>query len=209
MSGPPSASRRMSRSGIVLAALPAVALAALTFLVTRPITPHGADATAGASRAATVGIAVGDRAPDFVRSDGQAELIGLDHKPIRLADFAGHPLWIVFWATWCTPCQEEAADIQALYRAHSGSGLAVLAIDVQDPESSVRDFMAEHALDYTVGLDSTAAVQAQFGGWALPVHYFLDGSGRIRDRYIGQLSGDGMTQHLGSILGSASSALSR
>jgi peroxiredoxin len=150
---------------------------------------------------AEVGIAVGDRAPDFVRDSGAPALIGLDQQPVRLTDFAGHPLWIVFWATWCTPCQEEAPDIEAESRAHADAGLSVLAIDVQDPESSVREFMAQHGVEYTVALDSTAAVQNRFGGWALPVHYFIDAQGVIRDRYIGQLSRAGMEQHLGSILG--------
>lgn len=201
---------RSSRFGFVITALPALALAILTFVATRPLGTHDARANPdGTPGSAVVGIAVGDRAPDFVRGDGQPALLGLDHRPIHLSDFAGHPLWIVFWATWCTPCQEEASDIEAEFRAHPGSGLAVLAIDVQDPEVAVRDFIARHGVEYTVGLDSTAAVQSQFGGWALPVHFFIDGSGMIRDRYIGQLSREGMDQRLASILGAGISASNR
>jgi cytochrome c biogenesis protein CcmG/thiol:disulfide interchange protein DsbE len=198
--GPPP-DQRSSRSGVLVAALPAVALAILTFLATRPLGPHDmTPAAATASGAPVVGIAVGDRAPDFVRPDGTPALVGLDERTIRLTDFSGRPLWIVFWATWCTPCYQEAPEIEAAQRAHAGSGLRVLAIAVQDPASSVEDFMHRYGLDYTVALDSTAAVRDRYGGWGLPIHFFVDGSGTIRDRYVGQLSADGMEEHLRSIL---------
>ena len=204
MTAGPAPDHRSSRFGILVAALPALALAILTFAATRPLGSHGpSSASPAASGGSVVGTAVGDRAPDFVRPDGSPDLLGLDDRPIRLADFAGRPLWIVFWATWCTPCYQEAPEIEAALRAHAGSGLRVLAVAVQDPASSVEGFMRRYGLDYTVGLDSSAAVRDRYGGWGLPIHFFVDGTGTIRDRYIGQLSADGMEEHLRSILGAA------
>jgi cytochrome c biogenesis protein CcmG/thiol:disulfide interchange protein DsbE len=123
-------------------------------------------------------------------------------NPIRLDDFAGKPLWIVFWATWCTPCQQEARDIRVSYHAHRDDDLAVLAIDVQEPAAAVREYALSHDLDYAIGLDPTAAVKALYGAWGLPVHFFLDGNGVIRDRYFGQMTGELMEQHLQAIVGS-------
>lgn len=204
MSAGPPRDQRSPRSRFLVAALPAIAIAILTFVATRPIGSHGASSPdGGGSGAPVVGALIGNRAPDFVPPDGSPELIGLDQQPVHLADFAGHPLWIVFWATWCAPCHEEAPEIEAALRSHAGSGLSVLAIAVQDPESSVRDFLSRYGLDYAVALDSTAAVRDRYGGWGLPIHFFLDGSGTIRDRVIGQLSRAGMEEHLRSILGSA------
>jgi peroxiredoxin len=150
------------------------------------------------------GFAVGQAAPDFVRGDASRKplLMDLDGQPIRLADFAGKPVWIVFWATWCTPCQQEASDILALYHAHRDDGLVVLAIDVQEPAAAVRDYVNSHGLDYTIGLDPTAEVQALYGGWGLPSHVFLTGTGVIGDRYLGQMTGEVMEQHLQAIIGS-------
>jgi cytochrome c biogenesis protein CcmG/thiol:disulfide interchange protein DsbE len=201
--GPPR-DQRSSRSSVLVAALPAVALAILTFVGTRPLGSQvPIDGAAGPSGARAIGIAVGDRAPDFTRPDGSPALFGLDQRPVRLADFAGKPLWIVFWATWCTPCYEEAPEIEAATRAHAASGLQVLAIAVQDPATSVRDFTNRFGLQYAVALDTTAAVRDRYGGWGLPIHFFVDGTGTIRDRYIGQLSAQGMEEHLRSILSTA------
>ena len=161
----------------------------------------------GASHApgdAARGIAIGESAPDFVADDAPRTplLTDLDGNPIRLDDFAGKPLWIVFWATWCTPCQQEAQDIRALYHAHRDDGLAVLAIDIQEPASAVREYALGHDLDYAIGLDPGAAVRDLYGGWALPSHLFLDGDGTIRDRYLGQMTRALMEEHLRTIIGS-------
>jgi len=187
----------------IAAVLVAVALlAALAWVVTRPLgTTTGASDPSGEG-SGRVGTAIGDRAPAFDDEKGRPALTDLDGAPVRLADVAGHPVWIVFWATWCTPCQEEAADIVAAYHAHRDAGLTVLAIDVQEPASSVRGFVSEHGIDYRIALDPTAAVQTRYGGWGLPVHFFLDADGTIRDRYIGQLTRDTMEEHLGAIVGS-------
>ena len=157
----------------------------------------GADATFASG---TTGIAIGERAPDFLDARGIPSLTGLDGETVRLADFAGRPLWIVFWATSCTPCQQEAADIVARYHAHRDDGLIVLAIDVQEPATSVEDFVEAHHIDYRIALDATAAIRDQYGGWGLPVHYFIDGNAVIRDRHIGQMTAPTMEQALQTII---------
>jgi cytochrome c biogenesis protein CcmG, thiol:disulfide interchange protein DsbE len=161
------------------------------------------DARVDSIAKAGVGVGIGQSAPAFVGSDSDRKplLESLDGKPIRLDDFTGKPLWIVFWATWCTPCQQEADAIRAAYHAHRGDDLAVLAIDIQEPAAAVREYARVHDLDYTIGLDPTGAVKALYGGWGLPSHFFLDGHGVIRDRYLGQMTGQLMEQHLRAIVG--------
>jgi peroxiredoxin len=150
------------------------------------------------------GVRIGASAPDFVGGEGgqEALLTAFDGRGIRLHDLAGKPLWIVFWATWCIPCQQEAGGIRAAYDAHRGEGLAVLAIDIQEPAAAVHEYAIAHDLDYAIGLDSTAAVKALYGGWGLPSHFFLDRNGVIRDRYLGQLTDELMERHLQTIIGS-------
>jgi peroxiredoxin len=168
-----------------------------------PVASLGPGSGALALGSAGPGPGIGQPAPDFVGADGVTTLLtDLNGEPIRLADFAGKPLWIVFWATWCTPCQQEASDIQAAYHAHLGSGLAVLAIDVQEPAASVRAFMQGRELDYAIGLDATAGIKASYGGLPLPSHVFVDGAGTIRDRYLGQLIPELMDAKIRSIIGS-------
>lgn len=164
--------------------------------------PPAASPASSVSDGGEVGVGVGQRAPDFTGADGQTSLLtGLDDAPIQVGDFDGRPLWIVFWATWCTPCQQEATDIRAAFHAHEDDNLAVLAIDVQEPTVAVRAYVAAHDLDYTIGLDPTGAVMALYGARGLPSHVFIDAFGIIRDRYAGQLTRQVMEDRLGTIIG--------
>ena len=195
--------RRTRPARIAAASAVAVVLALGFYVFTQPV--GSLFGSAGSPSPDASGIArggTGGPAPEFVNADGSSSLlVGLDDRPIRIADFAGRPVWIVFWATWCIPCQEEAGHIQAAYRAHEPDGLAVLAIDVQEPTTAVRDYVDSHGLTYAIGLDPTGAVMALYGARGLPSHVFVDREGVIRDRYAGQLTAATMEEHLGSILG--------
>jgi thiol-disulfide isomerase/thioredoxin len=152
--------------------------------------------------ASIAGPGIGLPAPDFIGGDGRTSLLsGLDGQPIRIRDFAGRPLWIVFWATWCTPCQQEAIAIRAAYQAHRDADLAILAVDIQEPAEAVRAYVLANHLDYAIGLDPTARVMALYGARGLPAHVFVAASGLISDRYAGQMTAALMEQHLAGILG--------
>jgi cytochrome c biogenesis protein CcmG, thiol:disulfide interchange protein DsbE len=183
-----------------------VLIGSVAFVATRPL--GAAPSTPGASfypiGPSVEGLRIGESAPNFVAGDSDQSplLTDLDGKPIRLADFAGRPLWILFWTTWCTPCQQEASHIRAAYHAHRADDLAVLAVDIQEPAAAVREYALSHQLDYVIGLDPAAAVKDLYGAWGLPSHFFLDGNGVIRDRYFGQLTPELMEEHLRAIIGS-------
>src|SRR5688500_14484813 len=64
----------------------------------------------------------GKVAPDFV-------LDTVDGGSVRLSDFAGRPVFVNFWATWCTPCRKEMPEIIAARERYAESGLEVIAIN--------------------------------------------------------------------------------
>jgi cytochrome c biogenesis protein CcmG/thiol:disulfide interchange protein DsbE len=201
---PRSARRRATRflAGLGLMVLIGAAVYLSTLRLGGAPVPGSAGATFYVIGSAVEGVGIGQAAPDFVGTGNEQKplLVDLEGNPIRLDDFAGKPLWIVFWATWCIPCQQEAPDIRASYHAHRGNDLVVLAIDVQEPAAAVREYALDHDLDYAIGLDTTGAVKDLYGAWGLPSHYFVDGNGVIRDRYFGQLTRELMEEHLRSII---------
>ena len=181
-------------------------VAVLLFVATRPLgvsTPPGVVPGASFYRisAETQGLQLGQRAPDFVGKNGDQSirLTDLDGQGIRLADFAGKPVWVVFWATWCPPCQQETPDIRAVYEANEAAGLVVVAVDVQEDVDTVRRYTQRYGLGYRIGLDTYAAIMRTYGVFGLPTHYFIDRSGVIRDRYFGPLKRDQMEQRVAVI----------
>jgi cytochrome c biogenesis protein CcmG/thiol:disulfide interchange protein DsbE len=188
---------------IGLASAVVAGAALVLFVVTRPLAGDSpATFQPGATfyriSAETEGLQIGQRAPDFVGRNGDQEvrLTDLDGREVRLSDFAGKPVWVVFWATWCPPCQQETPDIRSAFEANRDAGLVVLAIDVQEPAGTIREYAQRYGLTYTIGVDAYAAIMRAYRVFGLPTHYFIDRQGVIRDRYFGPLTRDQMEQRV-------------
>lgn len=199
--------RQLRALGVVVAIV-----ATLLFIVTRPLTGTSSVATGTSAPGAsfyrvgeqTQGLKVGDLAPEFKAADGTNPLTDLDGKPITLASLRGRPVWVVFWATWCPPCQTETPDIQRTWEAYRTAGLAVVAIDIQEPRETVADYARTYGLTYPIGLDTTASVMKTYAVFGLPTHYFIDRDGIVSDRFFGPLTGEQMRQRIGPIVKRAS-----
>ena len=57
--------------------------------------------------------------------------LGHPAQHISLAQYAGHPLILNFFASWCEPCQQETPLIARFYRSHRHS-VIIIGIDVND-----------------------------------------------------------------------------
>lgn len=109
----------------------------------------------------------------------------LDGHLLSSGDWRGRVTIVSFWATWCMPCLQEAADFVALRRRYPGRVEVIgLSVDEGDPDT-VRAWVAAHGVDYPVAI-ANAALQARFGGIeAVPTSFVLDAEGRIVQKHVG------------------------
>jgi thiol-disulfide isomerase/thioredoxin len=110
-----------------------------------------------------------------------------DGKPAGLADFAGKPVLVNLWATWCAPCVKELPTLDQLAR---NGGVRVLAIS-QDSGShaSVVAFLQAHNIgalrpyqDPKMGLSGALGPDT-----VLPTTILYDANGKEVWRYVGDL----------------------
>lgn len=113
----------------------------------------------------------------------QAELLDLDGKKVALTDYAGKPVIVNFWATWCGPCRFEIPMLNELHKKYSGHGLVILGISTdEEGASAVREFNKEVPINYLNFL-TTPDVETKFGQiWALPTTYFYDRNGKLLEQ---------------------------
>jgi cytochrome c biogenesis protein CcmG, thiol:disulfide interchange protein DsbE len=119
---------------------------------------------------------------------------------IALSNLRGTPVWVNFMASWCPPCRDELPIMNGYAARYADTGLVVLAIDVREDEAVVDAFVRELNVTFPVGLDGDGTAQSDWGAFALPVHYWIDAEGIVRDGALGGIGPDVMAEGLESIL---------
>lgn len=128
--------------------------------------------------------------PVFGQSVPNIQLTDLNGDPFTLSDFAGRPIIVNFWASWCEPCKEEMPQLQAYSDAQAENGPLIIA--VTDPDNAqdidkIRAFIKEYGVTLQVGLDQGAALHYALGVPGLPTTFFINSNGIIQGRRIGEI----------------------
>lgn len=125
---------------------------------------------------------VGALAPDFV-------LPNLDGQQVRLSDLRGRKaVLLMFWASWCPSCREEAPTNRKAHALYRDRGLEFLAVSIdQGPtaQEAVRTFVAEFDLPYRPLLDPRQEVFNLYQARFIPTMFLIDREGRIRHKGVG------------------------
>lgn len=117
------------------------------------------------------------------------ELPQLDVGPVTIpAAYAGRPLLINLWATWCGPCIEEMPELERFSISQGDQGVQVIGIALDD-EAAVREFLRRIPVSYPILLDQAGPADAgvRLGNpkGVLPYSVLLDPQGRMLRQRIG------------------------
>ena len=136
---------------------------------------------------------VGQPAPALV-------LPRLDGGTTDITSLRGHPVWVTFMASYYPASRNDFPVIQRFVDRYGPQGLNVLAVDVREGTPVIRAFMNTVGATFPVLLDSDGAAKERWAAFALPIHFWIDGDGIIRDGALGELGADRMALGLESIM---------
>jgi cytochrome c biogenesis protein CcmG/thiol:disulfide interchange protein DsbE len=154
--------------------------------------PSASAPAAGGSTAAGL-FHVGEQAPALVVPQ-------VGGGTIDLTNLRGQPVWVNFMATNCPPCVDEFPLMNGFAARYGDDGLVILAIDVEEEEGRVAAFAESLSATFPLGLDRDGAAQTRWGALALPVHFWIDKDGVIRDGALGGIGPDVMARGLSTIM---------
>lgn len=107
---------------------------------------------------------------------------------ITLDDLKGRTVVLNFWASWCTPCRDEAPLLEAIAQDYRGRDVVVLGIDTQDLSDNALGFIRQLGLTYPSLRDGTDGAQRDYQVTGLPETFILDNQGRIAHHHIGPVT---------------------
>ncbi len=159
--------RALWRHKIATAATAAVlAFAAVATVVATPGRPHGAV----------------PRVPGFT-----LPALGNARERVSLAAYAGRPVVVNFFASWCVPCKKETPLLARFFRTPHGR-VAMIGVDVNDAPAAALRFARRAGVTYAVGVDRTAATAEAWGVVAIPQTFFLDAGRHVVKRVFGAVT---------------------
>jgi thiol-disulfide isomerase/thioredoxin len=159
-------------------------------VASRPAAPaaNAASAAPAATTSATPEaevLKVPDVLPQFVLADR-------DGKPRKLGDWAGRPVAVNFWATWCGPCRREIPLLNKLRHDRAAQKLEIIGVAV-DFREDVLKYAQATTISYPLLIgedDGLAAVKAMGMQPQFPFTVFADSKQRIVALKVGELHQD-------------------
>jgi cytochrome c biogenesis protein CcmG/thiol:disulfide interchange protein DsbE len=112
------------------------------------------------------------------RAAPQFDLTALDDRPVSTSALAGKTYVVNFWNSWCIPCRQEEAALQAFYAAHrSEPDFGMVGIVRDDEESAVRSYVAGNNIGWPIAFDPDGRAALGFGTTGQPETYVISPSG--------------------------------
>ncbi len=167
-----------------LIGLAIVVALAITALIGGVVIAHGRKAPAQATPAL-------QRGPDGLSITGSDPVTG---RRVSLASYAGKPIVLNVWGSWCPGCNQEAADLARFAAGHPEA--QVIGIDLNDSKSGARSFYQRWGWHHPSIYDPNGDISSRLGLQGTPTTFFLDRRHRIVSQVVGATNLAGFEQGL-------------
>lgn len=140
-------------------------------------------------------------APDFALTLFPEYRGGWPQETISLADLRGKGVVLNFWASWCQPCEQEAADLEAAWRKYRDRGIVFIGVDYLDQDPAAKRYLQKFDITYPNGADLASKISKRYIIRGVPETFFIDPQGKIVGcRQIGPLTARELEQRIAEIL---------
>jgi cytochrome c biogenesis protein CcmG/thiol:disulfide interchange protein DsbE len=185
--------RKQSITTLTVISLVNIALLVLLWTLLTPAAKPNQASTQTSSAASLGDISsplIGKPAPTFTLPmlNGSAHTTSID-----LTAYRGKPIILNFWASWCTPCNDEATFLHQAWPQLKAQGVVLIGIDGAENTNNALKFIQKYALTYPNAQDSiTSATASNYGVINLPETIFINRQGIVKAKWISVLNQQGL-----------------
>jgi thiol-disulfide isomerase/thioredoxin len=105
---------------------------------------------------------------------------------------------VVFWASWCAPCEREAPALERFATSPDGAG-RIVGVDWSDALSGAKTFIARYGWTFPNLRDAEGTVGNAYGLSGLPTTFLLDKDGRLAATLRGPQDGATLARALTAV----------
>lgn len=118
-------------------------------------------------------VGVGQDAPEYL-------LTTFSGEQISSRELDGKVVVLNFWASWCKPCEQEAADLEAAWQHYKPGGEVVfLGVDYVDTEPEAVGYLEKFAITYPNGPDLGTRISQAYRIRGVPETFVIDQNGEL------------------------------
>ncbi len=111
-------------------------------------------------------------------------------EEVSLYSFAGKPIVLNFWASWCGPCKLELPDFQSAYEAY-GAHVEFLMVNLtdgmQETKETANAFMETAGYTLPVYYDTKQEAAYAYQVYSIPTTYLIDANGEVVAKATGMI----------------------
>ena len=146
---------------------------------------------AAACSGAGDGTEKGDGPPEAVATGPavpNTTFVTFDGETASLRDFAGEPLVVNFWASWCPSCVAEMSAAFKPVQAARGEEVTFIGVNIQDERALAEELLITTGVQWISAEDPQGELYVELGGLGMPFTIFVSPAGEILDAHNGPLN---------------------
>ena len=128
--------------------------------------------------------------PDSQAAAPEISVPDLQGGTVELADLAGTPVVLNFWASWCGPCRQEIPEFSAFAQDHPQVHVIGVAVDsggAAEVERAAKSF----GITYRVAVGDSSIMQ-RYNVSNLPTTVIIGADGKVKGSHVGMLNRQGL-----------------
>jgi len=116
-------------------------------------------------------------------------LTSLEGKKVHIHDYAGKPVVINLWATWCLPCKDEMPMMVEAEKIWGAKGVVFIGASLDDSKSkkNIPAFLKQYQITFPIWIATPDDMDKLRLGEAVPDTAFLDSDHVIFSRMRGEI----------------------
>jgi cytochrome c biogenesis protein CcmG/thiol:disulfide interchange protein DsbE len=140
---------------------------------------------------------IGHHAPTFTVSTWNGKV----GTVLRLSDFAGKPVVVNFFGSWCAECAEEQSVLNAAWQKYQSAGVVFVGIAFRDQQQAATTYLQQQNVTYPCGPDSSGSAVVDYAVTGAPETAFISRSGVVVYKFIGPIDDGSLDHWIGDLLG--------